>query len=308
MIYSLLVLIRYYSLIRNKPYFLTAGIAIIATQLIFFTDKFSDIFAINISNFLFAVSIFVIYRVSKHIIYIGANNYGFFKIEHDEKNNINTLLNGHVIHGMQCLDKDLRDYPSGYYHQTGPVGQFFSIFEKYIGNRPIAAIGLGPGVASCYAKPKQIFDYYEINPLIKNVALNPEYFTYLSNSKGRINIIMGDAILTMQNVPSDQYGLLIIDAYNGRDIPTNIFNEEALLLYSRILDKDGVIMFHISSDRDICEELKPLLEKLKITSYVNSDPNINHFLKINSSWLLIIKNPQASSFIKDNESWKLLTG
>ena len=59
-------------------------------------------------------------------------------------------------------------------------------------------VGLGSGGLACYAEAGDQWTFYEIDPVMERIARNPRYFTHLKNSRGRLNIVLGDGRLTLQ--------------------------------------------------------------------------------------------------------------
>ena len=99
--------------------------------------------------------------------------------------------------------------------------------------------------------------YYELNPEIKRVA--EKYFSYLKNSPARVEIVMGDARLSMESEPSGQFDLLVLDAFTCDAIPVHLLTREAFAIYLRHLKPGGVIVVNITN-RYL--DLQPVLEKL----------------------------------------------
>ena len=61
-------------------------------------------------------------------------------------------------------------------------------------------VGLGTGSLAAYGTPGQQFTYYEIDPLVKRIAYNPAYFTYIGEALERgvaVDVVLGDARLKL---------------------------------------------------------------------------------------------------------------
>lgn len=65
----------------------------------------------------------------------------------------------------------------------------------------VASIG---GLAT-YGHDGQKFDFYEIDPAVKDIAYVTSLFTYLTDSPPEVNVILGDARLSIANKPNDYY-------------------------------------------------------------------------------------------------------
>jgi hypothetical protein len=72
-------------------------------------------------------------------------------------------------------------------------------------------------------------------------------FTYLRRSKARVDVVMGDARLSLEKEPPQAFDLLILDAFSSDTIPVHLLTEEAFTLYLRHLKPDGAIAAHLSN-------------------------------------------------------------
>jgi spermidine synthase len=173
-------------------------------------------------------------------IFKHRNYYGIYKI-YDE-NGKRFLEHGTTIHGAQYLSKARQAEPLMYYHYLTPVGELMT--SSLFNFKRIGIIGLGTGTLAAYTSASQYIDFFEIDPDIYIIANS--YFSYLKNSRSKINFIFGDARLSLDNV-NKQYDLLIIDAFTGDSAPIHLFTVEAMSKYRSYLSRGGIILFHISS-------------------------------------------------------------
>src|SRR5213075_1796626 len=82
------------------------------------------------------------------------------------------------------------------------------------------------------------------------------WFTYLKDSPGRIETVLGDARLSLEREPPQGFDVLAVDAFSGDSIPVHLITVEAFAEYLRHLKPQGVIAFHVSN-RFL--DLKPVL-------------------------------------------------
>jgi len=122
------------------------------------------------------------------------------------------------------------------------VGEF--LLREGESLRRIGLIGLGTGALAVYFEKGQEVDFYELDPDVYAIATN--YFTYLRQSQGKVNIIFGDARQSLRN-NKKRYDVLIVDAFSGDSIPVHLLTTQAINEYRRNLAEGGVIMFHISN-------------------------------------------------------------
>jgi SAM-dependent methyltransferase len=164
------------------------------------------------------------------------------------------LRHGTTIHGRQSLDPTRREEPQAYYHRRGPIAQLYAELERR--GRPLhtAVIGLGTGTMAAFARPGDTMTIYEIDRLVRDIALEPTYFTYVADARARgatIRVDMGDARLRLEAVrrdrPSEKYDLILVDAFSSDAIPVHLLTREALAVYLDLLNPDGVVAFHVSN-------------------------------------------------------------
>ncbi len=80
-------------------------------------------------------------------------------------------------------------------------------------------------------------------------------FTYLKDSKARIELVLGDARLSLEHElaqgafdgPDQRFDILSVDAFSGDAIPVHLLTREALASYARVITPDGIIAFHITN-------------------------------------------------------------
>jgi spermidine synthase len=106
-------------------------------------------------------------------------------------------------------------------------------------------IGLGTGTMAAYGRAGDRFRFYDINPLVVDIARTR--FFYLSESPAHIDISLGDARLTLEQQASQQFDVLVVDAFSGDAIPVHLLTEEAFRLYWKHLKPNGVLAVHVSN-------------------------------------------------------------
>ena len=127
------------------------------------------------------------------------------------------------------------------------MGDFFNCFPATPEGRKIAVGGLGAGTMICYAAPQDQWVFYEIDPVMKSVAYNPKYFTYLSEFQTDLKVVLGDARLALAKAPNHYFDAVIIDAFSSDSIPVHLLTREALQSYLVKLKPGGSVVFHISN-------------------------------------------------------------
>ncbi|HEY5027891.1 MAG TPA: fused MFS/spermidine synthase, partial [Candidatus Angelobacter sp.] len=164
----------------------------------------------------------------------------------DEAGTYRTLIHGTIQHGTQFMaSEELRRIPTTYYSHNSGVGLALDNCCKGRARR-VADVGLGTGTLAAYGTPGDIFRFYEIDPRVEIIAKN--VFTYLRESQAKIEIAHGDARLSMEAEPPENYDVIAVDAFSGDAIPVHLITAEAIKLYQRHLAPGGIIAFHISNN------------------------------------------------------------
>ena len=183
------------------------------------------------------------------VIYRRRDFFGVLTVskERFKGDTFHVLLNGTIIHGAQQLDGPRRFIASTYYTPTSGLGRALTA----LGDTPlmdhVASVGLGVGTIAAYGRQGMNLDFYEINPQVEQMARNPNLFTYLSDSKATIRVLIGDARLRLRTAPPGLYGLISLDAFSSDAIPVHLLTREALQTYLRALAPHGIIAVHISN-------------------------------------------------------------
>jgi SAM-dependent methyltransferase len=154
------------------------------------------------------------------------------------------LLNGSINHGEQYTAADKRREPVTYFSHASGIGVALDEVGKD-GPTKVGVIGLGTGTIAAYCRPGDTYHFYEINPLVLTVANNE--FTYLKDCPTMPTVAMGDARLSMEAEPLQQFDVLAIDAFVSDAIPVHLLTREAFDLYWRHLKPDGVLAVHVSN-------------------------------------------------------------
>jgi hypothetical protein len=166
------------------------------------------------------------------------------------------LVHGRILHGFQFRHTALQKLPTTYYGEEAGVGLALTHLREGKPKR-VGAVGLGVGTVATYGKPGDYFRFYEINPTVLEIANND--FSYLKDSEAETEVILGDARISMERECSQQFDVLVLDAFSGDSIPTHLLTKEAFDVYLRHLSADGVIAVHISNKH---VNLEPVIRRL----------------------------------------------
>ncbi len=189
---------------------------------------------------------------------IRRSYFGVYRIM--DSANERTLIHGTTLHGIQLKAQPTK--PISYYGGGSGVGLAFPKAEALYGpDAAMGVVGLGSGTLSCYAKPGQNWTFYEIDPLVVDIATDPDIFTFISKCQPRAKMKIGDARLTLaENTPA-KYDMLALDAFSSDAIPMHLMTREAFAVYGRALKPDGMLLVHISNRYIDLEPMVALLAK-----------------------------------------------
>src|SRR2546421_11875989 len=78
------------------------------------------------------------------------------------------------------------------------------------------------------------------------------YFSYLSDAPARIEVVQGDARLSLEQEAArhefQKFDVLFVDAFNGDSIPVHLLTREAMALYlSHLRGHDSVIVINVTN-------------------------------------------------------------
>ncbi len=191
-------------------------------------------------------------------VYIERNYYGVLRVKEtqgrigEEETRYRSLVHGSILHGEQWLSAKYRHLATTYYKESSGVGRTL----RALGGKPlrVGVIGLGAGTLAVYGAPGDVYRFYDVNPAVARIAR--QWFTYLDDSAAKIEVVLGDARVSMEREAPQGYDVIAVDAFSGDSIPVHLITVEAVAEFLRHLKPGGVIAFHVSN-RFL--DLKPVL-------------------------------------------------
>ena len=227
------------------------------------------------------------------------------------------LFHGTTQHGCQSLDPQRECEPLQYYHPSGPLGQIFDALSSNAeGLDQVAVVGLGTGAAACYASPDQFITFFEIDPVVQNLAENRDYFSYIGKCGGdNTRIVIGDGRLMIHAAPDKHYAMIMLDAFSSEAIPSHLLTREAIELYFRKLADNGMVTFHISNRYlDLSAVLAAVAADLQLHCIVFRDlahsiEELNSKLRQGieaSTYVVMARQPEHLRGLQDRSHWRSL--
>ena len=228
----------------------------------------------------------------------------------DTDNHSRKLINGRITHGIQYSNPEWAELRTSYYGPKSGIGLALNLRRDSGKGQKVGVVGLGTGSAAVYAKDGDEYLFYEINPEVERVA--EEQYSYLRDARWRgaqAKVILGDARLSMEQEKSRGFDVLVLDAFSSDAIPVHLLTREALEIYERHMDKDGVIAVHISNRHlqleGVVLRLARDLEWDAVRIYGGKEDEAGeekHYLYY-SEWILLTRNQDFIRLkkIKDNQ-------
>ena len=208
-----------------------------------------------------------------------------------QSSHLRRLVHGAIMHGEQYLHDERRRFITTYYQETSGIGVAIASRQGAV---RVGVIGLGTGTIAAYGKPGDVYRFYDIDPRVMKLARSE--FTYLADSQAKVELALGDARLTLEREPPQNFDVLAVDAFSSDAIPVHLITKEALGVYLNHVKPDGIVAFHVSN-RFL--ELIPVVARLAKEHgahavLVTDDPDDDDdSLRSKSDWVLVSRDPAA---------------
>lgn len=181
-------------------------------------------------------------KESSGTLMMARNFYGALRV--NDNGPLRVLTNGDVNHGDEYLDPQFWLWPTTYYGRNSGVALAIDLKAEQ-GPIRVGVIGLGAGALVAYGRPGDYYRYYEINPLVQQIAR--EKFHYLPESRAKVDVAVGDGRMLLEKEAPENFDVLAVDAFAGDAIPVHLLTLEAMQLYFSHLKPDGILAVHVSN-------------------------------------------------------------
>ena len=241
------------------------------------------------------------------VVFRGRNEYGLSSVLDDRKTR--RFINGRIDHGAQAIEsanasetgKDAQNNSVGYYVKgSGVAVAFESLRQQNEGGLKAGVVGLGAGAMASWLQPGDEMIFYEINPMVEQIAR--KHFTFLSQSKGDCEVVLGDGRIQLQRRFEEsgplELDLLFMDAFASDSIPVHLLTAESIDLYFKHLKPSGILVVHITN-RFV--DLRPVLlqhaqDRGLTPILIDCEPEGQ---TVKTRWVLLSRNSRVhkSSFV-----------
>lgn len=251
------------------------------------------------------------------------NSYGTLHVrsyyDDDGYESSRSLVNGRIKHGAQSGYDDERLTPSSYYSPTSGIGVAVGFLSEINGEDSLkfGVVGLGTGTMASWGYRQDSFKFYEINPAVEHVAR--EYFTYLSDMlpADQIEVVIGDARIQMESYyeknGSEEFDLLVVDAFSSDAIPMHLLTRECFKLYCDNISDRGILAVHVSNRYlDLGTIVYNLAAENEHGAFLieTNDDSGNAKMQEDfdkgadeSSWVLVVRDPELIEMIGTRANW-----
>ncbi|MBZ5607696.1 MAG: fused MFS/spermidine synthase [Acidobacteriia bacterium] len=225
----------------------------------------------------YAVYLGVAIRHATHdYLAVERNFYGQLRVRQSgnasEEDSYRMLVHGRINHGEQMLNEKYRRQPVTYFCPSSGIGKLITA-RSHAGPLRVGVMGMGCGTLVAYGRPGDSYRIYEINPLVPPLA--ETLFTYLKDTPAKVEIALGDARLSLEREPNQQFDLLVMDAFSGDSVPVHLVTREAFQMYLRHLKPGGLLAVNVTNTY---LDLRPVMERAasyfgKIAIYYDLEPD-----------------------------------
>ena len=204
-----------------------------------------------ITMFAGAAAVYTVIQFREDVVVMSRNFYGTLRVKQYDPPSVEyrrrSLVHGAILHGDQYMDPPYNRSATTYYKTKSGIGRIILLKEKQAPDKPrkVGIIGLGTGTIATYGGKGDVYRFYDINPDVVTIARRD--FTYLKDTEATIEISLGDARLNLEREPPQHFDVLAIDAFSSDSIPVHLITLEAVEIYEKHMQPDGVIAFHVSN-------------------------------------------------------------
>jgi hypothetical protein len=176
-------------------------------------------------------------------LYARDTPFGRVAVVHDLAHNAHVLEHDGTWHGWQFRDPARLDEPTGYYYPGTPLWQLLTTLPT--GAR-VGVAGLGAGVMATLTREGHHMTFFEIDPVVVEIAQDPQWFSFLSRARGRCEVVVADALQGLAR-PREPFDVVVADAYVGHDVAPGMISPEAVDVLTRAITPRGLVVFHATA-------------------------------------------------------------
>jgi SAM-dependent methyltransferase len=221
------------------------------------------------------------------------NFYGVLRIRDDPKwKSIppqRLLIHGTISHGSQLKVPGSDRIPTSYFGSGSGINRAITVLGES-GPIRIGVVGLGAGVTATLARSGDTLHYYEINPLVVDLATSE--FGFWKACPARKRLYLGDGRLLLESMPEEHLDFLAVDAFSSDAVPMHLLTAEAWRTLVRHLNPGGILAFNITNRYlDLSPVVAQAAAANGFTGIVVDDAGEEQDYYSPSSWILLSRAP-----------------
>ncbi len=228
--------------------------------------------------------------------------FGVLKVEQehegDPERHTFSLRHGRILHGFQYASEAKRLLPTSYYGDGSGISLALLHHPRRMAPAPagrslrIGVAGLGVGTIAAYGREGDLLRFYEINPDVVRLAMGDGPFTYLQDTPATVEVVLGDARVSLEREENQQFDVLAVDAFSSGAIPVHLLTREAFEVYLRHLRPDGVLAIDVSNrSLDLTPVVWGLAHHFGLAAVQVAKKGSDDGSSWGSLWILLTRNP-----------------
>jgi spermidine synthase len=238
--------------------------------------------------------------------YLTARNfYGVLRVRDEAPDGATpgqrVLIHGTINHGTEIKVPNSGRVPTSYFGRTSGISRAIRMKQEK-GPIHIGILGLGAGVTATLANQGDTLHYYEINPLVFQIAQSE--FNFWKACPADKKLFLGDGRLVLESLPDENLDFLAMDAFTSDAVPMHLLTVEAYKTYARHLKQDGYLAVNISN-RYL--DLEPVVaEAAKVYGFsgiVVSDETYEEPYYTGNTWVIMTRAPEQFSHPNFQETY-----
>ena len=233
-------------------------------------------------------------KSNRGYLFSARNFYGVLRVRDQRANGDypgeRVLIHGTINHGTQVNLPGSERIATSYFGEESGINRAVRALHER-GPLHLGILGLGAGVTATLANAGDTLHYYEINPLVVNIA--KQNFGFWNACPADKTLFMGDGRLSLEKIDaSENLDFLAMDAFTSDAVPVHLLTREAYEVYMRHLRKDGVLAINISNRYlDLEPVVAQAASDLGFTGVVVPDEGDTETFYTGSTWVLMSRDP-----------------
>ncbi len=248
--------------------------------------------AVGVIAFAIAIGYMQIKENRKYVL-SARNFYGVLRVRDDPAEGgmppKRDLIHGTINHGTELRTPGAERIPTSYFGTSSGISRALHALGES-GPLHLGILGLGAGVTAALARSGDTLHYYEINPLVVEIAERD--FTFFRACPADKKLYMGDGRLVLEKLPSENLDFLAMDAFTSDAVPVHLLTKEAYATYARHLKPNGVLAINISNRYlDLAPVVAQAAADLGWSGVAIYDDGGDQEYYYGSTWTLVSRDP-----------------